>query len=160
MGGIEHTFLFADLVGFTKLTEQCGDEMAADVALDFLAEARRISAEHGCEVVKSLGDAVMVHGHDPARVVALGLALASAGWMLPVRVGVHTGTAVQRGDDWYGNAVNVASRCVDAAEPGEVLVSEATRRHLDAPYAQTWADRGPRSFKNVADPMTVFAAAA
>lgn len=164
MDGIEHSFLFADLVGFTGLTERCGDELAADVALEFVAGARCLAAEHGCEVVKSLGDAVMVHGHEPGPVVALGLALARGAGHGPlalrVRVGVHTGTAVQRGDDWYGAAVNVASRLVDAAAPGEVLLSEATRRRLAVGSAALMVDRGARSFKNVAAPVAVFAAAA
>jgi class 3 adenylate cyclase len=160
----KHTFLFADLVGFTSFTERVGDDAAADVAVAFQTAAAHVAADYGCEVVKSLGDAVMIHGGDAARVVALALRigpeLTAEGWCPPVRVGVHSGTAVRRGGDWYGSTVNVAARLVEAAAPGEVLISLTTRELLAAHAAMTIADRGARSFKNVAAPVGVFAAAA
>ena len=72
----QHTFLFADLVGFTAFTERVGDEAAADVAVAFQTAAAHLAADFDCEVVKSLGDAVMIHGDDAARVVALALRIA------------------------------------------------------------------------------------
>ena len=159
----EHTFLFADLVGYTALTERRGDDAAADVAVAFQGVAGQIASQCGCEIVKNLGDAVMIHGDDPARVVALALRLrrelAAEGWCPPVRMGVHTGTAVRRGGDWYGSAVNVAARVADAAAAGEVLLSVATRERI-ARAGVSIADRGARTFKNVAAPLAVFAAAA
>jgi phytoene dehydrogenase-like protein len=85
--------------------------------------------------------------------------LAAEGWCPAVRMGVHTGTAVQRGGDWYGSAVNVAARVADAAAAGEVLLSVATRERI-ARAGVSIADRGARTFKNVAAPLAVFAAAA
>ena len=155
----EHTFLFADLVGFTALTEQLGDEGAADVAVAFLDVAGRLAEEHGCELVKGLGDGVMVHGRDAARVVQLGVQLARRGGGPAVRVGIHTGAAVQRDGDWYGATVNVASRLTDAAGAGEVLMSAETRARAATRAGLTVADRGARSFKNVTAPLAVFAAA-
>jgi adenylate cyclase len=160
----QHTFLFADLVGFTAFTEDAGDELAADVAIAFQAAATELAADFGCEVVKSLGDAVMIHGRDAARVVALALRiareLASERWCPALRMGVHSGPAVCRDGDWYGATVNVASRVVDAAAAGEILISLATRRLLASHGAMTIADRGVLRFKNVAAPVGVFAAAA
>ena len=69
----QHTFLFADLVGFTAFTERVGDEAAADVAVAFQTTTAHLAADYGCEVVKSLGDAVMVHGEDAVQVFALAL---------------------------------------------------------------------------------------
>ena len=159
----EHTFLFADLVGYTAFTERVGDDAAADVAVAFQAEAERVAAVCGCEVIKNLGDAVMIHGDDATRVVALALRLrrelADEGWCPPVRMGVHSGTAVQRGCDWYGSTVNVAARVTDAAGAGEVLLSLTTRERI-ARAGVTIADRGARSFKNVAAPLALFSAAA
>jgi adenylate cyclase len=159
----QHTFLFADLVGFTAFTERVGDDAAADVAVAFQSAATRAASDYGCHVVKSLGDAVMVHGSDAARVVALALRIArrhGEGRGPAVRVGVHSGTAVRRGSDWYGSTVNVAARLAEAAAPGEVLISLTTREELASTGPMTIADRGPRSFKNVASPVGVFAAAA
>jgi class 3 adenylate cyclase len=137
----EHTFLFADLVGYTAFTERVGDEAAADVAIAFQAAAAHAAAELGCDIVKDLGDGVMVHGRDAARVV-------------------HSGPAVQRDRDWYGTTVNVAARLADSATAGEILMSLRTRDLLKQQTGLTIADRGPRSFKNVTAPLAVFAAAA
>jgi adenylate cyclase len=159
----QHSFLFADLAGFTSLTERLGDERAADLAIGFASAAQALAAEHRCEVVKTLGDGVMVRGRAAADVVALGRRLAREGargrWMLPVRVGVHTGGAARRGRDYYGAAVNLAARLCDAAAPGEVLLSDATRARMAARGAVQVAERGERSLKNVAAPLRVFAAA-
>ena len=161
--GAEHTFLFADLVGFTAFTERVGDHAAADVAIAFKSAAAHAADELGCEVVKDLGDAVMIHGEDAARVVALALRLrrelASELLFPPLRMGVHTGPAVQRDGDWYGATVNVAARIADDAGAGEVLLSMKTRERIARAGVRT-ADRGARSFKNVTAPLAVFAAAA
>ena len=58
------SFLFADMCGFTAYTCLYGDELAADLAIDFQERVRELAAEEGCSVVKSLGDAVMVHSRD------------------------------------------------------------------------------------------------
>jgi adenylate cyclase len=159
----EHTFLFADLVGYTAFTERVGDDEAADVAVAFQAAAQHVAAQCGCEVIKNLGDAVMIHGLDATRVVALALRLrrelADEGWCPPLRMGVHSGTAVQRGSDWYGSTVNVAARVAEVAAAGEVLLSLTTRERI-ARAGVTFADRGARSFKNVTAPLALFAAAA
>jgi class 3 adenylate cyclase len=159
----DHTFLFADLVGYTSFTEQMGDDVAADVAVAFQAHAERLAGTYACEVIKKLGDAVMIHGTDAARVLALALRLrrelAKEGGFPPLRMGVHSGTAVQRAGDWYGATVNVAARVADAAGAGEILLSRTTRDRIER-AGVTIADRGARSFKNVTAPLAVFAAAA
>ena len=160
----QHTFLFADLVGFTAFTERVGDEAAADVAVAFQTTAAHLAEDCGCVVVKSFGDAVMVHGRDAVQVFALALRmrdeLSREGWCPPLRIGLHSGTAVRRGSDWYGSTVNLAARLAEEASPGEVLVSLTTRDLLRANPSQPMADRGARSFKNVREPVGVFAAAA
>jgi class 3 adenylate cyclase len=159
-----HTFLFADLVGFTAFTEHVGDDVAADAAVAFQRTAARLACGYGCDVVKCLGDAVMIHGASAARVVALALRIAhelsGEDWCPPVRMGVHSGTAVRRRGDWYGSTVNVAARLTDAAAAGEVLISLTTRNLLTTNGKMTIADRGARSFKNVTAPLALFAAAA
>ena len=74
---------------------------------------------------------------------------------LGIRVGVHTGTAVRRDDDWFGSAVNLASRVADLARSGEVLLTDATRQALESGLAVR--ELGPRRFKNVAEPIEVYA---
>jgi adenylate cyclase len=127
----QHTFLFTDLVGFTSLAAERGDDHAADVAVEFYDRVRRFVPDHRAEEVKTLGDALMLRGEDPALAVRLGLRIVNELEAIegfpPVRVGMHTGPAVERGNDWYGTTVNIAARICAAAGGGEVLISEATR---------------------------------
>jgi class 3 adenylate cyclase/YHS domain-containing protein len=88
-------------------------------------------AGRGCALVKTLGDAVFLRGDNPSETVRVGLEIEGGigrhhGWP-PVRVGIHTGHAVERRGDWFGAAVNVAARVLDAAEAGQVVVTADTR---------------------------------
>jgi adenylate cyclase len=157
-----HTFLFADLVGFTALAELHGDDVAADVAVRFGAEAARLATEHGARLVKSLGDAVMIRSDDAADAVLLGTrlheALATIPGMPPVHVGMHTGRAVERGGDWFGAAVNLAARVSDAARGGELLVTEATVAAAGDIRGVELECLGPQTFKKVSGSTSVYAA--
>jgi adenylate cyclase len=125
------TFVFADLAGYTALTEERGDQAAAVVAREFRRTMCALSRDHGAWQVKSMGDGVMIWAPDAGQAMALAVhAVSDVGTrpdLLPVRVGVHTGPAVMRGCDWYGSAVNVAARLAAEAQPNEALVSGATR---------------------------------
>jgi adenylate cyclase len=124
----EHTFLFADLVGFTALTAAEGDDRAADVALGLYGTVRGLLPDHRGEELKTLGDGVVLRCAEAANGITLGLRIVEELEALPafpaVRVGVHTGPAVQKEGEWYGRTVNVAARLCTAAAGGEVLVSE------------------------------------
>lgn len=130
------SFLFADLAGYTALTEAHGDDRAADLALEFFDHVRGLISERPCSLVKTLGDAVMVRADDPLTAVRLGIEIERGigrhhGWP-PVRVGIHTGRAVERRGDWFGAAVNVAARVLDAAGPGQVVVTDDTRAAINS----------------------------
>jgi adenylate cyclase len=162
MNGNSHSFLFADLVGFTALTAARGDETAAELAVEFANAVRTLAAEHGVEFVKAMGDAVMVRGESAAETVALGLRLLRDGCASPdcppVRIGVHTGTAVARDGDWYGATVNVAARVAATAEGGELLVTEDTGREMGRSAALELIDQGLQRLRDVPTPVRVFAA--
>jgi class 3 adenylate cyclase len=127
----EPTFVFADLAGYTALTERLGDEAAANLAREFRRTMCAASREHGAHQIKSMGDGVMILAKDPTAAVALAArAVEEVGKradLLPVRVGVHTGPAVRRGCDWYGSSVNLAARLAREAQPNEALISATTR---------------------------------
>jgi len=125
------TFLFADLSGFTALTEAHGDEQAADLVGGFCGAVRQLLAEYQAQEVKTIGDALMLRTSDAAAAIRLGLCIvhdvgARHGFPL-VRVGMHTGPAVERGGDWFGATVNLAARVSAAAGGGEALLTEATK---------------------------------
>jgi adenylate cyclase len=158
---IERAFLFADIAGYTALTEAHGDEQAADVAASFCsAVAELIPAGEG-EVVKTIGDAVMVRTDEPAVAIRLGLDVAHDLMVEhgspAVRVGVHCGPAVERGGDWFGSAVNIAARVAALARGGEVLVSEHVRRAAGELEGARYEARGEETLRNVAKPIALFA---
>jgi adenylate cyclase len=162
MGQLQHTFLFADLAGFTALTEVHGDEFAADAAAEFRAGVHRLLPEYGADEVKTIGDAVMVHVLDPADAVRLAVRIIDEvgrhHGALAVRVGVHTGTAVRRDGDWFGAGVNVAARVAGSAAPGEVLMTAATKAGAGAGLDGFELEaRGRRSFRNVSEPAELYA---
>jgi class 3 adenylate cyclase len=159
---VTSTFVFADLAGYTALTEAHGDERAAEVAAAFCDELRALLHAYGAEEIKAVGDALIVRVSDAGQ--ALHLATRIVGDFgvrdraLGVRVGMHTGTAVRRGDDWFGSAVNVASRIADLAHADEVIVSAATRdAAASSALAGQLRSRGRRSLKHVPEPIEVFA---
>lgn len=152
-----HTFLFADLVGFTALTDSEGDDRAAAVAAALQGHVRRIAPRHDAEVVKLMGDAAMLRCREPAAAIRFGLELNSEvesdDGLPPVRVGIHSGSAVLRDGDWYGRAVNVAARLCSVAAGGEVLVSEATLECAPKLSAVEVGDRRLHWLKNVTEPV-------
>ena len=158
----EHTFVFTDLVGYTALTDAEGDDRAAEVALMLYRRVRELLPEHGGEVVKALGDGIMLRCDDPAAAIRLGLRivaeLESDPRFPPVRVGIHSGPAVGHEGDWYGRTVNVASRLCSVAPGGEVLVSEATRGAAGRIRKVGFADRRLHWLRNVTEPIATYSA--
>jgi adenylate cyclase len=157
------TFLFADLAGFTALTEAHGDVRAADVAAHFCADARRIVGDRGA-VLKTIGDAVMVRFPIAADAISAGLRITSElggeHHAPTIRVGMHHGTAVERDGDWFGLAVNVAARVAALAAGGEVLLTDATRRAAGELDGITLRHHGTHRLRNVTDPIAVLRAVA
>lgn len=157
-----HTFLFTDIVGFTALTATRGDDEAAEVALDFYGRVRPLLGFHRAQEVKTLGDALMVRAEDPALAISLGVGIVDTVGARPgdplVRVGMHTGPAVERDGDWYGSAVNLAARLCHIAAGGEVLVSHTTS--IAAGRLRSVELDVPRLYdlRNIADPVQAQAA--
>lgn len=124
----ERTFIFIDLAGFTTMTLAHGDQDAADVAERF-TELARTELEDGDQLVKSIGDAVMLTSPTPAAGLSLVARIchrADVEDAFPaLRAGLHHGPAVPRGDDWFGTTVNIAARIAAQAAGGQVLGSRA-----------------------------------
>jgi class 3 adenylate cyclase len=155
-----HTFLFADLVGFTALAELEGDDRALEVALALQRRVRDLLAEHRAEQVKAIGDGLMLRCDEPRAAVRLGLRLidelsTDAGFP-PVRVGIHTGPALANEGDWYGRTVNVAARLCAVAPGGEVMVSESTRDAAGQMSGVDWSGRELHWLRNVSEPVGTY----
>ena len=160
----QQTFLFADLVGYTALADIEGDDRAAEVALKLHREIDLLVGGYGGETVKALGDGVMLRCPDAAAGVRLGLRIvgefASDDAFPPVRVGIHTGTAVGRNGDWFGRTVNVAARLCSAAAGDEVLVSDATRAAAGRMPKVAFGEHKLHWLRNVTEPIVTYSARA
>jgi adenylate cyclase len=135
LGRLSVTIAFADLAGYTRLTEEAGEEEALDVVEDFVQRVEETLPDDA-RVIKTIGDEVMVVGVDPTRMVdwAVAFQALNAGRRPLPRIGIHRGEALYRDGDYYGRAVNLASRVGARAAGGEVLVTrpvvDAAARHL------------------------------
>jgi adenylate cyclase len=125
---------FADLVGFTSLSQQLDDADLAAVVNSFETTAYDIVAEHNGRVVKMIGDEVMFEVDNPAAGVEIALDLADAfhraELVSDVRVGLAYGPALAREGDLYGPTVNLAARLVGIAYAGAVVTSAEVREAL------------------------------
>lgn len=142
---------FADLVDYTKLGERVPTEALGRVATR-LADLATASIVRPAQLVKTIGDAVMLVSRDaPALVetiVALLAAVEAEGESFPqLRVGIAHGPATPRGGDWFGSTVNLASRVTDAGKPGRVY---ATERVVELTGdGNRWKRSRRRNFKGV-----------
>ncbi|WP_248256775.1 adenylate/guanylate cyclase domain-containing protein [Georgenia sp. EYE_87] len=168
--------VFADLVGFTALSERLDPEDVARIQEEFFASAAATLAEHGGTVEKYIGDAVMAtfgvevaSDDDAVRAVraATGLQHAArrteaplglAPGTLNLRVGVNTGEVVvsRVGDGWRvtGDVVNTAARLQAAAAPGEVLLGPETAFGVGHAFALQPA--GEVTLRGKAEPVPVW----
>jgi adenylate cyclase len=118
---------FLDLTGYTRLTEERGDEAAADLAETLAGMVRRRSQQRGGRPVKWLGDGVMFYFEDPGQGVLAALDMvegAATEALPPARVGIDAGPVIFQDGDYFGRTVNIAARIAEYARPGEVLVSQ------------------------------------
>jgi len=157
-----HTFVFADLAGYTALTEAHGDEEAAALVADFCAAVRAELPAVGGTQVKTIGDAVMLTVPDPADAISLALRIThelTGGHGAPaVRVGLHHGPAVERDGDYFGAAVNLAARVSAEASGGEVLLTAQTAALAPDLAGVIYEPRGRQTLRNVREPVELFAA--
>jgi adenylate cyclase len=156
----EATFLFADIAGFTALTEAHGGERAVQLAEEFANAVRaELPRVHG-EYVKAIGDALMLRVPDPADAVHLALWIthnAMSGHNAPsVRVGGNHGSAVERSGDYFGTTINVAARVSALAAGGEVLVTGQMAALAPDLEGVLYESRGRQVLRNVAEPVEIF----
>jgi adenylate cyclase len=142
---------FLDITGYTRLTQERGDDAAADLATTVARLVQRSSVQHGGRPIKWLGDGVMFYFDDPGPGVRAALemvdGLAAAG-LPPAHVGLHAGPVLFQEGDYYGQTVNLSARIADYARPGEVLV---TRSVADASqeHGLAFAEIGQVELKGV-----------
>ena len=174
------TVLFADLTGFTSISETLDPEDVRGLQTDLFDALRGVVERFDAFVEKFVGDAVMAvfgaptaHEDDPQRALHAAIGMHAAvtalserwhlriGRPLQLRIGINSGRVVaghlgSSADAAYavtGDTVNTAARLQTAAEPGQTLVSEATFRLTQHEFA--FGDRGSLALKGKAEPLSV-----
>ena len=145
------TFLFTDIEGSTRRWEADADAMrAALIAHD--AVLRTVIEAHGGFVFSHTGDGVAAAFASPRSTVDAAVA-AQRQLKLPVRMGIATGEAELRGEDYFGTVLNRAARVMAAGHGGQILVADSTAGLLGG---VTLVNLGARRLRDVASPITVF----
>jgi adenylate cyclase len=123
LGRMRVAIAFADLAGYTQLTEEEGELTAVD-AVERFVEAVEVTLPEEARVIKTIGDEAMIVSSDPAALTdwAVGFQDLQTERPLP-RIAIHYGVALYRDGDYYGREVNIASRVAARAAGGEVLIT-------------------------------------
>ncbi|MBK5305482.1 MAG: adenylate/guanylate cyclase domain-containing protein [Frankiaceae bacterium] len=150
---------FADLTGFTSMSQAIPMRELSGLLSAFEEASSDTVQDAGGRVVKFLGDAVMFVAPTASATAEIACALvnhpkaAHAG--LGVRAGIAYGDLLAQDGDYFGPPVNLASRLVAIAEPGEVLASPAVVPLLDPTH--TAEEREPQTLRGIAEPVTPYA---
>jgi adenylate cyclase len=156
LGRLRVAIAFADLAGYTRLTEERGEDEAVQ-AVERFVEVVEHTLPEDARIIKTIGDEVMVVGHDPAALTEWAVDLQRLFTDPPLpRIGVQYGQALYRDGDYYGREVNLAARVVARSAGGEVV---ATRPIVEACNDQLTFDRiGEVRLKGFTEPTELFVA--
>jgi adenylate cyclase len=159
-GDRDLSIVFTDLADFSSWALEAGDEAAVALLRDVGAAVEPALCGRGGEIVKRLGDGLMVVFEEPGAAVEAAHEAVEAvrgiereGHRPRLRAGVHAGRPRRLGGDYFGVDVNIAARIAEAAKAEEVLVSEVVRRRLaddDVALRRHWrfgAKGTPRGLK-------------
>jgi adenylate cyclase len=159
LGSIEATIAFVDIASFTALAEASGDETAVRVLDRIDATVRPLLVEHEGKLVKHVGDGFMLAFRNPAAAVQFAVAtqgeLARDPELPAIRVGINTGPVLYRTGEYLGSAVNVASRVVSAAMPGQILLTEPVAKAASNEGIPV-EEVGVRMMRGVDDPLALY----
>ena len=156
LGRLRVALAFADLAGYTRLTEEAGELEAVD-AVERFVEAVELTLPDDARVIKTIGDEVMIVGSDAGALTdwAVGFQRLHEARPLP-RIGIHRGEALYRDGDYYGRDVNIASRVAARSAGGEVLVTRPVVE-LGGPHLQ-FERIGEVRLKGFSDSTEIFLA--
>jgi adenylate cyclase len=147
---------FADLAGYTRMTEEAGEEEAF-TAVERFVEGVEETLPEDARIIKTIGDEVMIVGSDPSALTDWGVGFQALQTERPLpRIGIHYGETLYRDGDYYGREVNQAARVAARAAGGEVLV---TRPVVDAAGSHIEFDPiGEVRLKGFSQPTELFLA--
>jgi adenylate cyclase len=160
------TLLFCDIEDAAAITQELGPQRAEELLRDHRTLVERIVAHHGGTVARSQDDGFMVafdSAHAGLR-CALDLQSSLAGRTVPggerplrMRVGLHTGTVIMGGEEFYGRNVVLGARIADRAHGGEIMVSSSVKEYTETDPSFHFEERGEHRFKGVLGEHHVYA---
>jgi adenylate cyclase len=160
MGRVQMAFCFVDLTGFTRYTEEEGDEEALDLVERFV-ETVEATLPAEALIVKTIGDEVMIVSPDPLSLTEWAVGFLTLFQERPQpRVGVHWGRAVYRDGDYFGTEVNLTHRVVARALGGEVMVTTAVVDAIGESDYLEFDPIGRVELKGFPEPVELFVARA
>jgi adenylate cyclase len=138
-GVLDVAVLFTDLVGFSEWALEAGDELAIRLLRDVSEAIEPLILDRDGEVVKRLGDGLMAVFRDAPSAIEAAFdahertpSIEVEGYLPQLKTGIHLGRPRRIGDDYLGVDVNIAARLLEAAKPGEILISDRTLQALDS----------------------------
>ena len=157
-GRVSMSFCFVDLTGFTRYTEEEGDEEALDLVERFV-ETVEATLPAEATIVKTIGDEAMIVSPDTTTLTEWAVGFLGLFQERPQpRVGIHTGTAVYREADYFGTDVNLAHRIVARGLGGEVVVTRAVVDTIGKSDYLEFDPIGATDLKGFPEPAELFSA--
>ncbi len=156
LGRVQMAFCFVDLTGFTRYTEEEGDEEALDLVERFV-ETVEATLPSEATIVKTIGDEVMIVSPDPVMLTEWSVGfLTLFGERPQPRVGLHYGRAVYRDGDYFGGDINLTHRVVARALGGEVLATIGVVDAIGSSQYLEFDPIGKVGLKGFPEPVDLF----
>ena len=158
-GAVDVSFVFADLSGYTALTEAHGNDGAASIIRRYMEIARdALSAD--ARIVERVGDQVVIAATSAATAIGVAMSLCARVAREPrfpaLRIGVHRGEVIEEDGQLIGAALNIAARVTALAAPGQVLCTEPVVQAAPDAAGVTYRPLGQVRLRNLVKPIAVF----
>ncbi len=157
--------MFTDLAGFSKLTQQ-NEALALELLEKHWELLRPVFAGFDGKEIKTIGDAFLIEFPSALQAVRAGLAIqeeldeynrsAAEDRQIRIRIGIHIGDVERRGDDVFGDGVNIASRIEPLALPGGICISESVYASVYNKVDVPFYPMGEQQLKNISQPVAIF----
>ncbi|MBX5470096.1 MAG: MerR family transcriptional regulator [Thermoleophilaceae bacterium] len=152
LGRVRVVIAFCDLAGYTRFTEEEGEEEALSYVERFIDSVIHTLPDDA-RVVKTIGDEVMIVGHDVQALVDWAVGFQRLFSDRPAaRIGMHYGATIYRDGDYFGREINVAARVVARARGGEVLITDAVHELVKGQEHLGFEDIGDVKLKGFDEP--------
>ena len=156
--------MFTDIVGFAALTQR-NESNTIRLLDEHRALVRPLVSGHGGREIKTIGDAFLIEFHSALDAVLCSIAIqqmmhdrnVARSETLSLRIGIHVGDVLERGNDILGDAVNIASRIEPLANPGGVCISSQVYEQVRNKSDLLFIPLGEKSLKNLDLPISVYA---